>query len=87
MRRLVMVSLASFARHGPAGVRRPEVMAPQQPPDPDSSHGHAAAQLTFSTQPPAGVLANAVISPAVQVTVKDASGNAVPRRLGNHHAG
>jgi len=77
MRGLVMVSLASVLGMVPQACRRPEVMAPQQPPDPDSSHGHAAAQLTFSTQPPAGVLANAVISPAIQVTVKDAAGNAV----------
>ena len=42
-----------------------------------SDAGRASAQLTFSVQPPPGVAANAIISPALQVTVTDASGDAV----------
>jgi TolB protein len=36
------------------------------------------ARLAFTTQPPAGTWANAAISPAVQVTVVDESGDLVP---------
>src|SRR5256886_11184195 len=42
-----------------------------------SDAGRASAQLTFSVQPPPGVAANAIISPALQVTGTDASGDAV----------
>jgi len=41
-------------------------------------HGHAPALVTFTTNPPPGIEANGVISPAVQVTVTDAAGDAVP---------
>jgi Tol biopolymer transport system component/alpha-tubulin suppressor-like RCC1 family protein len=40
--------------------------------------GRSPARLAFTTQPPAGAWANAAISPAVQVTVKDESGDLVP---------
>src|SRR6266550_5765804 len=40
--------------------------------------GNPPAHVTFTTQPPTAVWANAVISPAVQVTVTDASGAPVP---------
>src|SRR5207247_9144675 len=36
------------------------------------------ARLAFTTQPPAGAWANAAISPALQVTVVDESGDLVP---------
>ena len=42
------------------------------------SHSRAPARLAFTTQPPATVSVNAAISPAVQVTVTDASGDPVP---------
>jgi tricorn protease-like protein len=42
------------------------------------SRSRAPAQLAFTTQPPATVSVNAAISPAVQVTVTDASGDPVP---------
>ncbi len=77
MCRLVSVSLVLLVSIVQQACQRPEVTAPQQSPEPDTSHGHAAAQLAFNTQPPAGVLANAVISPAIQVTVKDGSGDVV----------
>src|SRR5205807_3328337 len=42
------------------------------------SPSHAAAHVGFTTQPPAAVNANTVISPALQVTVTDASWSRVP---------
>jgi len=39
--------------------------------------GRAPAHLAFTSQPPAGVWANAAISPALQVTVTDESGDLV----------
>src|SRR5438094_10501278 len=40
--------------------------------------GKPPAHVTFTTQPPTAVWANAAMSPAVQVTVTDASGAPVP---------
>ena len=42
------------------------------------SPSHAAAHVGFTTQPPAAVNANTVISPALQVTVTDASWSRIP---------
>src|SRR2546430_12610723 len=39
---------------------------------------HDALPISFTTQPPAGAWANAAISPALQVTVVDESGDLVP---------
>ncbi len=41
-------------------------------------HSRAPAEVRFTTQPPLGVQATRAISPAVQVRVTDASGDAVP---------
>jgi len=43
-----------------------------------TGHGHAAALVQFTTQPPEGVEANAVLAPALRVTVTDVSGAVVP---------
>ncbi len=41
----------------------------------------APAEVAFTTQPPAQVEGNVVISPPIQVTVRDASGNVVPQAV------
>jgi alpha-tubulin suppressor-like RCC1 family protein len=56
--------------------QRNEATAPQ-PQQGDTTHSRAPADVAFTTQPPEGVLANAIISPAIQVTVKDVSGDIV----------
>ncbi len=42
------------------------------------SGGPPIAQLVFTTQPPHTVQGNVAISPPIQVTLRDASGNLVP---------
>jgi len=58
--------------------QRDDATAPHVAADAAAPPGRAAARLTFTTQPPAGVPANAVVSPAIQVRVTDDAGNAVP---------
>src|SRR2546425_1147594 len=52
--------------------------APAWSPAEVSNRSRAPAHLAFTNQPPATVSVNAAISPAVQVTVTDARGDAVP---------
>ena len=54
-----------------------DATAPRPHLEADGGHGRARARLAFVTQPPQAVEANAVISPAVQVSVTDASGDVV----------
>jgi len=43
--------------------------------------GPAVTQVVFTTQPPATVEGDAIISPAVQATIRDSSGGVVPKGL------
>src|SRR2546430_1353080 len=62
----------------PQACQRDEVSAPRRALEADAAHSRAPDELTFTVQPPEAIEASAVIAPAVQVSVTDASGAPVP---------
>src|SRR5437762_1010355 len=60
------------------GCGRDESTAPRLAADVTATPGRAPAHLTFTIQPPATFDANAVISPAIQVTFTGPSSDVVP---------
>jgi len=77
MRRIVPAALLLLALV-PQACQRDEVSAPRRALEADAAHSRAPDELTFTVQPPEAIEASAVIAPAVQVSVTDASGAPVP---------
>jgi len=81
MRRTVRVSLHMLLAFLSQACQRKDPTAPPLSADAVGEANRAPAQLAFTVQPPVGVAANGAISPALQVSVTDASGD-VGRRAG-----
>jgi len=81
MRRTVRVPLHMLLAFLSQACQRKDPTAPPLSADAAGAANRAPAQLAFTVQPPEGVAANGAISPALQVSVTDASGD-VGRRAG-----